>query len=273
MRMDRRAAILAANQLPPIGTPFADCTWQQIRAVSDAGLASTFFRVGDTKTVTVSGTVGEVTLENYAMPLVILGFDHNAQLEGDRRIHLQLWAEGTQSRGVCFVDSKYGVNGGLGCFSMTEGTSNAGGWESCQMRTQICAEFYALLPADLQAAIKPVVKYTDNVANGTGSIAANVTPTTDYVFLLAPYEMLGASISYVNEYELSYQEQYAFYRDIAVSASNRIRYRRGTTTPAVWKLRSPRQNANQYFCAVTTSGTATVQYGRYSAGFAPCFCV
>ena len=46
----------------------------------------------------------------------------------------------------------------------------------------ICPAFKAALPSDLRSNLKTVTKYTDNVGNASGSVAANVTATTDDIF-------------------------------------------------------------------------------------------
>ena len=51
-----------SSNLPEIGTPLNDMTWADVRAISDAGLASSYFNVGDRKAVTLNGTVGSLSL-------------------------------------------------------------------------------------------------------------------------------------------------------------------------------------------------------------------
>ena len=48
--------------------------------------------------------------------------------------------------------------------------------------------------------MQPVTKYTDNTANGGGNVQTYVTATTDYLFLLAEFEVFGTR-SYANSYE------------------------------------------------------------------------
>ena len=144
------------------------------------------------------------------------------------------------------------------------------------MRTKICGTslssysgtIIAVIPEALRAVLKSVTKYTDNT--GGGSMAASaVTATTDYFFLLSKYEVFG-DISYVNSNEKNKQAQYAYY-----SAGNRkIKYKHnGTSTAALWWLRSPRAGSSTGFMYVLGNGTVSSDDAYRSIGFAPGFCV
>jgi len=60
----------------------------------------------------------------------------------------------------------------------------------------------ACLPADLRAVMKPITKYTDNVAGKT-NVEANISTTIDYLPLLGEFEIFGTR-SYANEFEKNY---------------------------------------------------------------------
>ncbi|MFR2023551.1 MAG: DUF6273 domain-containing protein [Clostridia bacterium] len=93
----------------------------------------------------------------------------------------------------------------------------------------------AALPADLRAVMQPVTKYTDNTANGGGNVQTYVTATTDYLFLLAEFEVFGTR-SYANSYEQNYQAQYDYYK----AGNSRVAYNHSAVSLAVWWwLRSP----------------------------------
>ena len=110
---------------------------------------------------------------------------------------------------------------------MNTSNTNDGGWAQSYMRNNICGtsltdypatSFLAVLPDELRAVLKPITKYTNNSGNSTSQSA--VTATTDYIFLLGYYEVLGDTIQ-INEYEASYQQQYDYYK----SEESRIKYR------------------------------------------------
>ena len=59
--------------------------WATIKEVSDKGQGANYWSIGDSKAVTLNGTVGTLTLSNYTIYAFILGFNHNAELEGQNR--------------------------------------------------------------------------------------------------------------------------------------------------------------------------------------------
>lgn len=257
--------------------------WSVIKSVSDAGQGENYWSIGDRKEVTLNGTVGHLSLSNYTTYAFIIGFNHNASVEGANRIHFQL-AKTALSGGtdVCFCDNQYGPNSGwsspgAGYFVMNASNTNSGGWKSSQMRTNICGTslssysgtIIAVIPAALRAVLKSVTKYTDNTANGGGSTASYVTATTDYFFLLSEFEVFG-SISYGNTNEKNKQAQYAYYS----AGNSKIKYKHnGTSTAASWWLRSPNASNSNNFVNVDADGTVNYDGAYYSLGFAPGFCV
>ena len=264
------------SNLPEIGTPLNDMTWAGIRAISDAGLASSYFNVGDRKAVTLNGTVGSLSLSG-TYYCYIIGIDHNSTIEGTNRIHFQLGKTALSGgTDVALCDSKYlSTVSATGYFSMNSSRTNSGGWESSQMRTNICGTsltsysgtIIEVIPAELRAVLKPVTKYTNNTGNS--SEASAVTATTDYFFLLSEYEVFG-SISYANSNESSKQAQYAYYS----AGNSKIKYKHdGTSTAASWGLRSPNASYSDSFGYVNTDGKVSISYANYSIGFAPGFCV
>lgn len=254
-------------------------SWETIKKVSDAGQGANYWSIGDRKEVTLNGTVGDLSLSNYTTYAFIIGFNHNASVEGSNRIHFQL-AKTALSGGtdVALCDSKYDYTvSAAGYFSMNSSKTNSGGWKSSQMRTNICGTslssysgtIIAVIPAALRAVLKSVTKYTDNTANSGGSTASYVTATTDYFFLLSEFEVFG-SISYGNTNEKNKQAQYAYYS----AGNSKIKYKHnGTSTAAYWGLRSPRANIYDRFVAVVNDGTVSYRYANTSLGFAPGFCV
>ena len=264
------------SNLPEIGTPLNDMTWADIRAISDAGLASSYFNVGDRKAVTLNGTVGSLSL-NGTYYCYIIGIDHNSAIEGTNRIHFQLGKTALSGgKDVALCDSKYmsGVSA-TGYFSMNISDTNSGGWESSQMRNNICGTSLTsysgtiidVIPAELRAVLKSVTKYTDNTGNSDAASA--VTATTDYFFLLSEYEVFG-KISKSNSNEESKQAQYAYY----AAGNSKVKYNHSEITKAVfWWLRSPYVSNPGFFTIVYTAGLVELGNSSFSLGFAPGFCV
>ena len=253
-------------------------TWETIKDISDAGQGANYWSVGDRKAVTLNGTVGHLTLSNYTTYAFIIGFNHNASLEGENRIHFQLGKTALSGgTDVALCDSYYSSYNNIGVgFVMNTGNSNLGGWASSNMRTGTCgtslssysSTIIAAIPAALRAVLKSVTKYTDNTGGGNPS-ANNVTATTDYFFLLSELEVFG-SISRANPNEASKQAQYAYYS----AGNSKIKYKHnGTAAAAIWWLRSPSTISSNVFVDVTTGGTVDINIAYYSLGFAPGFCV
>ena len=265
-----------------ISSTLNDNEWSVIKSVSDAGQGENYWSIGDRKAVTLNGTVGHLSLSNYKTYAFIIGFNHNASVEGANRIHFQL-AKTALSGGtdVCFCDNQYAPDSGwpspgAGYFVMNAINTNSGGWKSSQMRTNICGTslsnysgtIIAVIPAALRAVLKSVTKYTDNTGGGSTAASA-VTATTDYFFLLSEYEVFG-SISYGNTNEKNKQAQYAYYS----AGNSKIKYKHnGTRTAAYWWLRSPSASNYNAFVRVHTGGTVSYGDAYYSLGFAPGFCV
>ena len=261
-----------------ISSTLNDNDWSVIRAVSDAGNGSDYWAVGDRKAVTLNGTVGHCTFSNTSTYAFIIGFNHNSGYEGGNRIHFQ-FAKTALSGGtdVCFIDSSYNSTvSATGYFSMNSSNTNVGGWSSSQMRNTICGTslssysgtFIAALPSALRSVLKTVTKYTDNAGNSS-TAAANVTATTDVIFLLAEYEVFG-TIARANTNESAKQAQYAYYS----AGNSKVKYQHtATSTAANWWLRSPYSGNAAYFVRVNASGSVSYGDAYGSRGFAPGFCV
>ena len=88
-------------------------TWETIKNISDTGQGANYWSIGDRKAVTLNGTVGKLSLSNVTTYAFIIGFNHNASVEGTNRIHFQL-AKTALSGGtdVCFCDNQYGPDSG-----------------------------------------------------------------------------------------------------------------------------------------------------------------
>ena len=258
-----------SSNLPEIGTPLNDMTWADIRAISDAGLASSYFNVGDRKAVYLNGTVGNLSLSG-TYYCYIIGIDHNSAIEGTNRIHFQ-FGNTAASGGVhiAFIDSGYATRKTSGSwFNMNNTDSNSGGWKSSLMRTVICPAFKSAMPSDLQAVLKTVTKYSDNTGGGSNT-ASYVTATTDDIFLLSEWEVFGSKTA-ANSAEQNYQAKYAYYS----AGNSRAKYFHShLDIEAGWWLRSVYADVTNAICYVTTPGGAGYSSPMVSLGFAPAFCV
>lgn len=256
--------------------------WSVIKTVSDSGQGASYWSVGDTKNIVINGKIGSTNFNNLTIAAFIVGFNHNSSKEGNNKIHFQIGRSGTKIIGL--IDSKYSPDngwssGGSGNFVMNTSNTNSGGWNNSYMRKTILGNtntptnplansFMAALPADLRAVMKSVTKYTDNTGNSS-NLSGNVTATTDYLWLLAEFEVQGAR-TYANQYERNSQAQYQYYK----SGNSKVAYKYNATGTAVyWWLRSALYNSGYYFCNVYTDGSAGTRYAYYSLALLPGFAV
>ena len=255
-----------------VSSTLNDNEWNVIKSVSDAGQGENYWSIGDRKEVTLNGTVGKLSLSNYTTYAFILGFNHNANVEGANRIHFQVGKTTlTGGKAICFV-SGYSDDSD---FYMNTSSTNSGGWSSSYMRTNILGTslsnysgtFIGILPTALRVVLKSITKYTDNVGHSTAVSA--VTATTDYIFIPSEFEVFG-SISNANNNEKNKQAQYAYY-----SAGNpKAKFNYSETNNSIsWWLRSPVASNSTDFTDVDDYGEGYYSKASYSRGVAPCFCV
>ena len=279
-------------------------SWGKISEISAAGTAKNYWSVGDCKAVTLNGTMGTLALDT-TLWLYILGFDHNAEKEGYGITFGGFKTDsGSNGINVCLIDGNYSSykSDGTLAFNMNHwGNYNYGGWARSDMRydilgstdiapqnygakassgevgydaTNTCATspvantLMACLPADLRAVMKPITKYTDNVAGKT-NVEANISTTIDYLPLLGEFEIFGTR-SYANEFEKNYQLQYEYYS----AGNSKKKYQHSaTSSSAYWWERSPYYNGTYSFCFVNSGGTATCNSADGSYGIAPALLV
>lgn len=239
-------------------------SWKTIKWASKNNVGANFWSVGDCKQITMNGKVSDgLTLSDYSAWVFIIGFNHNAEREGNGITFQGFKTAQTGGTDICFVDSGYGSRQTSGTwFNMNNTRTNNGGWQESMMRKNVMPLIKAAFPADLQAVIKPSTIYT---APNSGDI--ELTATQDDVFLLAEYEVFGAK-TYASAQEANYLKQYSYY-----SAGNRKeKYRHNATgTDAYWWERSPFSGGPNDFCIVKYNGSAYYFSAGTSNGVSPAF--
>lgn len=184
-----RVVSLVATTLT-MGATLNDSTWAQIRAVSDAGIAASVWSVGDTKSITVSSLetyIGSSTVrKDIVVDAFILGFDHNSNLEGDKRIHFH-------------IGKQEGKQVGLS--------------EYYQKSVLTTSQILTKLSSDLQAVLKTTTKYRsmcDYSSGGLGYVQSLVSETGK-LFLLGCVECFGSG-SVLASYIGNKQQVYDYYK-------------------------------------------------------------
>ena len=240
-------------------------SWYAIKLVSSIGTGANYWAVGDCKQVTMNGKVSDgLTLTNYSAWVFIIGFNHNAEREGNG-IALQGFKATKNGTPVCLTDSGYNTNKASGTWlNMNNSNTNSGGWQGSLMRKNIMPLIKAAFPADLQAVIKPSTIFT---TQGGGNDAC--TATEDDVFLLAEYEVFGTR-KHASTQEPNYLKQYAYYS----AGNSKVKYlHNATSTAAYWCERSPSIRYPSAFCSVDTIGSSYYDAADLSYGVSPCFTV
>ena len=240
-----------------------DTSWAIIKKVSDDGKGQNYWAVGDCKQITMNGKVSDgLTLTNYSALVYIIGFNHNAEREGNG-IAFQGFKATKNGTPVCLTDSGYNSNKTSGTwFNMNNTNTNSGGWQGSLMRKNVMPLIKAAFPADLKAVIKPSTIFT---TQGTGNGAC--TATEDDVFLLAEYEVFGVR-SRASTQEPNYLKQYSYYS----AGNSKVKYQHNATSAAAsWRERSPFSAGSNSFCYVNSSGKSASTDADYSFGVSPCF--
>lgn len=253
-----------------------DNSWEMIKRVADADEGANWWSVGDTKSITLSGTVGILSVNSLTIDAFILGFNHNSSKEGEHRIHFAIGK--ISGKQVALCDSQYNDYTSSTCFHMNSSDDNGGGWNQSYMRKTILGNsgspssppansLLAALPADLRAVMQSVNKYTDNTGHSSNSSGA-VTATVDWLWLLAEFELYG-SRTYANQYERNSQQQYDYFK----AGNPKTFGKHNATGTVVWAWsRSPYYISNITFVVFYAGGTAhdsdAYLSGGLFAGFA-----
>ena len=267
-----------------------ESTWAEIAQVSaNKSWDAMGWKVGDSKTITLNGTVGTLALDNYQCKVYILGFDHNAEKEGQGISFGML--EGVDGKQLCLTDQYYSketATSEVMAFTMYTTKTSAGGWKTAKMRkitlgstdvengdatpntltNPVPNTLMAALPADLRAILKPITKYTDNVGAGSTESSA-VTSTIDYLPLMAPFEVSGA-VDTANSSEEQFQAQYEYYKgEMSIIKCKQS----DIASPVNWWLRSPDTGSDYMFTSVDEYGQPYCNDADISSGLAPVFLV
>ena len=302
---------VTAQFLPVKGNALNTYSWDEIRQVSDAGQASNYWNVGDTKTITINGTVGTFTFSNLSIDAFIIGFNHNSAKEGTNRIHFQIGKISNKLVSLC--DSSYGTNAGStggkyfqmnhwGNASASPYNTNYGGWKACDLRfdtlgstnvqpsgygatkTTSCVGYdpsgyniatspkASTLLAALPSALRSVMKSVTKYTDNTGN-SSNVAAN---VTASVDYLFLLSEWEYfgARTYANEYEKNSQEQYAYYSAGNGKIHYKHSDTGTAVttWE-RSPYYSSDYSFCFVSNNGSAIASTSRFSYGLSPGFCV
>lgn len=259
--VQQEISVPATVDIALVAQELNDTSWAAIKQVSDANMGANFWSVGDCKQITMNGKVSDgLTLTNYSAWVFIIGFNHNAEREGNG-IAFQGFKATKNGTPVCLTDSGYNNNQTSGTWlNMNSSNSNSGGWRLCDMRNKTMPLIKEALPSDLQAVLKTSSVFTYHPGAGIGRDEGEV-------FILSEFEVFGA-IEYSYSEEKNYCKQYTYY----AAGNSKVKYRHNATNSAAyWWERSPRSGNSGAFCNVYSSGIAYYNYASNSGGVSPCF--
>ena len=216
-----------------VGNSLEETSWSDLSIMSKLGMCDKYFKVGDTKNITVNGV---------SYPVQIIGFNHDTLTSGG--------TAGMTFQLVNCLATKY---------QMETSNTNANGWEGCLMRkTTLNSTIYGQLNSDLKAVIKAV-----NKVSSVGNNSSGLETTSDKLFLLSEIEIFGSTTySFAGE-----GKQYEYY----AAGNSTIKTVSGSAD--FWLERSPRSGSTNSFCMVSRTGDASYGGASESDGVSFGFCV
>ena len=256
------------TKIPKLSSVLNDNSWADIATAADLGIGQNYWSVGDTKEVTLNGSVGygssQATFNNTKYWVYIIGFDHNSTKEGKGIAFQGFKTAQTGGIDIAVTATNYGsASSGM---VMNGSNTNVGGWNGSWAHTACMGQWKNCFPSDLQAVIRTTMLYTDNTGNSSTSASA-VTASSNEVYYLAEYEVFSSN-HYANTNEPAQQAQYDYYK----AGNSKVKYRSDSTgTTATWWLRSPYRSGSDRFCSVGIKGGAADPTAKSSYGSAPCF--
>lgn len=236
--------VVAAAGLPP---DLEHYTWEKISEISKSGKAADYFAVGDTKNITLNGTIGTLTLNNLEVSAFIIGINHNSELESNNLIHFQIGK--ISGKIVGFYDEMYDHKSNDNThFIMKPNLNTDGAWTETIIRTSILGNnsspsspidktFLSAMPIEVRNVMRSCTKhFSDNSLKQQSS--------SDWLSLLGSIEMVGDIYSeHIITQERSYQKQYDYY----ASGNAKIAYKYDSVSEplGIW-LRSISKDAIDY---------------------------
>ena len=220
-------------------------SWADIALVAAAGLASTYWKVGDTKTETLNGTT-------YTFRIV--GFDHDNLNSADAKYSDSSYNGGKKKAAITFEMVEIFTT----TYYMNSSSTNVGGWNDSYMRSTVMQT----MKGYMSTALKNVLRTVSKLASA-GNKSSTITTSADQLFLLSEIEVKGTtSYSFAGE-----GSQYAYYK----AGNSAVKNRSGSA--ALWWLRSPRSTSTHAFVGVGSDGSLGGNYAGNNDGVSFGFCI
>lgn len=259
-------------------------SWADISKISADGTFKNYFKVGDTKRIylngryyTGSGNNSFTRLDDVPIDLLVVGIDHNQEIEspGEHRVH---WLLGmVDGKNVCIDGSNANYAKAVttfygGCISV-ETTTAFTPWKDSALAIHGLGidrspsnwsnmMFGSRLPDDLRAVLKPVKKVqafgdTVDITNSYMTL-----PAITEIFKEVSYTSLSKEANWVKTYEyyldrVKYQPiGNAIYPDVETTNLFVTSVDILTKKPKLWRTRSNAANtpSNNSYSIISTSG-------------------
>lgn len=238
------ASISVSADIGPVGVSFATDSWETIAAVSEAGLASQYYNLGDTKDITLSG-IGTITLE-------IADFDHD---------YLSA-STSAQKAGISLItkDLLYDT------YTMNPSNTNSGGFPNSGLQMELTMSLAGTLPTDLWNVIKTIYKWY-----GTGNGTTNGEWHGSRLWIPLEYEMFGdETYAPATEHTTGNARKYPIFTD---NASRIKRLNNGSGNANWYWEASPGAISTTAFCGVGSDGGASARSASIASGVCFGLCV
>lgn len=288
-----------------------EATWAQISEISQAGTGDTYWDVGDTKAITLNGTIGTKSYSSVTLYVYILHF--NMPVNKSTADNNIIWGgfKTAKSGGidVCLDDANYGSNKYDGTkyfninhwgYSASPNNTNYGGWAACDLRYDILGAVNTAPPQ--YGSVKNTGSTGDDATQ-----AAITSPVSNTLMAALPSDfrnvlrlwtrytdnkgnssdvdanitaIVDAGISLLAEFEVygtryyanQYEQNHQVQCTYYANGNSKIKYMQSSTgIAAIWWGSSARCNNATDFCNVSANGNVSVKSSRYSHGLAPAF--
>lgn len=212
---------------------FANTSWETVFEIGKMGLQSTYFSIGDERTISIGGTSYKVKITD---------FNHDDL------------ADGSGKAPYTFSMS----NAALGTIKMNSSDTNVGGWGESSM-FKYMDTLLTSFPSELQELIRPVIKNTS-----AGNQSTSIVESTNKLWLFSEVEVFG----YTNNSFAGEGSQYPIF----TSNSSRIKNLGDSGSACDWWLRSPYASGSSHFCHVYVDGETNYGGASYARGVSVGFC-
>lgn len=215
-----------------------DCSWNMIRQLVQADTFKNYYKVGDTKSITLSS--GEV------VKMQVASINDGSGNAG------AWYPKGT----VDFISKD--------CLSkaypLNSSNATSGGWASTNLRDVLNNTIFQTLPIDLQNVIIEKAHCGSN-----GQAGHTLVEFSDKLWLPSEYEIIGRNKESSSKENSSYNNQYSIF----TNGGSAVKLRNNAS--ATWWTASPFNELAGYWCRVTTTGGIGQNYTSQSEGVVLCF--